>query len=463
MRSCLGGLALVAMVTACGGDDGATDAADTTTLDALFVTDTATGDVVADTASTDVVADTAAPDVVEDVVPTDTVVADTTELDSSPGFCAVGTTACQGYLQLKCVGPGVDYEVDKVCPLGCAPNADGGACAEACTPGAALGCVAGTARRCGADGVSALALSCLSGCSDDGWSCAPLTSSEREVFAADVSGVRVAAVGGDDVGRLAFAWQANVTGTPEPIRVLVTDADGNALSSSVALGGSDSVTFSQLVVRGAPDGAFVVLALDPSGATMWHLPVTDAGLPQPSSAPFAADLDLTFPSLVVWQDAIALYDLGPSGTAGREVVRRTQWALSGGAPVEATVDPTPLVRNDVIATRVSATEAHVFSAVSGQLRVTRSTPTAPGGDTLAFTAGEILFAGAAGASGRSVVAAFDFDADPEHAVYARFDGAALGDWGDVGPGRWFQAAATDGGVAIALLTAAGLDYAAASG
>jgi|GEM_PF-2789779 len=458
MRSSWGALAIaIAALSACGGDDGATDA------------DT----VLTDTVSTD--ADTAEADTAADAYEADTSVADVEDgdasdtaevLDASPGYCEPGTSACQGYLRLACVGtaPNTDYEVAEVCPLGCVFDGEDSVCADSCTPGAALGCVTGTARRCGADGESALALSCLSGCDDAGQGCAPLTGTEKEVFAANVSGVRVAGVGGDDVGRLAFAWQANVTGTPEPIRVLVTDADGNALSSPVALGGSDAVTFSQLLVRGAPDGAFVVLALDPSGATMWHLPVSDAGLPQPSSAPFAADLDMSFPSLVVWQDGVALYDLGPSGTAGRELIRRTQWSLSGGDPVESTVDATPLVRNDVVAARVSATEAHVFSAVSGgQLRVTVSSPGEAGGATVSFDAGELLFAGAAGAAGRSVVAAFDFDADPERAVYARFDGSTLGAWGDVGPGRWFQAAATSDGLAVGLLTDAGLSYASASG
>ncbi|PKN57691.1 MAG: hypothetical protein CVU56_09705 [Deltaproteobacteria bacterium HGW-Deltaproteobacteria-14] len=455
---------MVALV-ACGGDGGqaGVDAADSVVADTAAppedsgATDTAGPDAAADTAG---VADTA-DDARADTSPPDT----TPPADTSAPSCEAGATVCDGYLLMRCSSTSHIFEVDRVCPLGCsATSSTAAACDAGCTPGAPIGCVTSTARRCGADGASALALSCLSGCDADAAGCAPLGGSEREVFAANVSGVRVAGVGGDDQGRLAFAWQANVTGTPEPIRVLVTDADGNALSSSIALGGSDAVTFSQLVVRGAPSGAFVVLALDPSGATFWHLPVTAAGLPQPSSAPLAADLDLSFPSLVVWQDAVALYDLAPGAAAGRTQVRRTQWALSGGAPVEATVDGVELDRNDVVATRVGATTAHVFSAVSGQLRVTLSSPDEAGGTTLAFDAGELLFAGAAGVDGRSVVAAFDFASDPEHAVYARFDGASLGAFGDVGPGRWFQAAATGTGVAVALQTSGGgLEYGAASG
>ena len=458
MRSWWG--VLVVALAACGGDGGQSgvDAADTLTAD--------TTSPPADTATTDTAADTAgAPDTVQDTAAADTVPADTAvAADTTAASCEAGATVCDGYLLMRCSNTSHSLEVDRVCPLGCtATSSVAAACAEACTPGAPIGCVTGTARRCGADGASALALSCLSGCDAGAAGCAPLGGSEHEVFAANVSGVRVAAVGGDDEGRLAFAWQANVTGTPEPIRVLVTDADGNALSSSVALGGSDAVTFSQLVVRGAPSGAFVVLALDPTGATFWHLPVTAAGLPQPSSAPLAAGLDLKFPSLVVWQDAIALYDLAPA-EAGRTVVRRTQWALSGGPPVTATVDGVALDRNDVVATRVGATAAHVFSAVSGQLRVTVSSPEDAGGTTLTFDAGELLFAGAAGAGGRSVLAAFDFASDPEHAVYARFDGASLGAFGDLGPGWWVQAAATATGVAVALQTdAGGLEYGAASG
>ncbi len=459
------------LLVACGDDD----AADDPTTDTVAAVDSSSDVLFADTA-TGPDGDTSSPPA--DTSTADTSVADTStavdsasppvdtaaSTDTAVATCQVGDTACDGFLRMRCNDPARGMEVAELCALGCEKVGGTATCAATCSPGADIGCVTGTARRCSPSGSAALVLSCLSGC--DGAACAPLGAAEHEVFAADVSGVRVAGVGGAADGHLAFAWQASGSAGTEAVKVLVTDADGNALSSPVTLPGSEGLLVAQLQVRAAPDGAFAVMALVGAGggATLWRVTRSDVGVPSAPGAALATGVDLTFPSLVAWEGAVSLYHLADAAEAGRSVVSRRDFPASGGASSDHEVDPTALNRNDIIAVRVAAGEAHVYSTVTGQLRVTSSLFGVAAGATATFDAGDLLFAGAAGLGGASLPLAFDFAQDPERAVFAKFDGATLGTFRDLGPGTWSQAVLTTSGVAVALLAADGtLAYGAAMG
>jgi len=384
--------------------------------------------------------------------PQDTVTAVDTAEDAHDGgaTCVVGATRCEGYLLQRCQAPSAGYQDVSVCPLGCVVDGEVAACADACTPGAPVGCVGGSARRCGPDGASSVASACLGGCDAEASHCEPLGASDRELSLADVGGVRVAGVAHADDGRLAIAWQSGTAAAPTPVRLLVTDHDGNALSTAFGLSGSDEQGYAQLQVRSGPDGAFAVLGLSASGGRLWHIAMGPGGAPAPPGGPLAEVLPAGLATMAAYESAVAVFHLAAAGEEGKSDVRRTLYPTAGEAPTTQTVDPAALDRYDVIATRLGA-DALAFASGPGEVRVTLSSREAAAGPTTGVAAGELLFAGAASRGAEAGVLAYDFDHDPERVVGAVWADGELGPWYDVGIASWAQALPLgDGRLATAL-------------
>ena len=367
-------------------------------------------------------------------------------------LCTQDQLDCQGDILVRCDEPLLGPTVVQTCALGCAA----GACITTCEPGASLGCVGGVANRCDALGLDSFSAQCLAGCDDAGLDCEPLGAEERLLATGEGQGDEVVrfTIEASEDGTMLLVWNRLLS---SGIRVLMLDADGNAITGPGALVGSAGIEPTQLAVSGSPDGgSFAALAIYPhptgSGAATALWRITRSGKLLESTQ--LADAEpLTFPSLVALTGRLSLFHLYTAGAGtADETLARTSWLVGDPSPLVEVVDSAATTRFDVIATRVGPGTAHVFASLDGGMRVSVSTTANANAGTETLDPGDYAFADASGRDTTSAVAVLRFD-EPERFEY-RFHGVGAegAPWVDLGKAEswdWVQLVRTDAGVTVA--------------